>query len=280
MAYSQFDATKPDGSVDTGPAVPDNANINDKALRDAIITGQMHGFVFSVTGGTARQPGTMLWKNGAVWLKVVLTWGTTSGAKYNITEAVWSLSINSGSAYDQIDDQTFTYDSSGNLTATTAAGGFSSWLISLIGRIGLLEDAATSLNASIAGLGTISTQDADAVNITGGAAELDYEREKTTVLGNLNASQAINFKAQGVVTVTVTGSSATFTYSNLPPGGNGGMSGGLLFKVTNGGLATNLFGSAKKPSGFSLSTSGTDWVALMCVDGSTPEVTGVTKAVS
>lgn len=279
MAYSQFDATKPVGT-DTGPVVPATANVNDKALRDGIITGQMHGFLFSASGGTARQPAIMLWKNGVVWLRATITWGTTSGEKYNIKEVVWALSLNSGVAYDQIDDQVFTYDAAGNLTATTAAGGFSSWLISLIGRMGNAEDNIVANIAGINAFGTMADQNANAVAIADGYAELTYEREKTLALGALNASQAINWKAQGVVTVTVTGASATFTYSNLPPGGNGGMSGGLLVKVVNGGLATNLFGSAKKPAGFSLSSAATDWVALMCVDGTTPEITGVTKAVA
>lgn len=279
MAYSQFDSTKPVGT-DTGPNVTATANVNDKALRDAIITGQMHGFAFSASGGTARQPTTMLWKNGAIWLRAVVTWGTTGGETYNIKEVVWSLSVNTGGAYDQIDDQVFTYDTAGNLTATTNSGGFTSWLISLIGRVGVNEANIAAALGTTSGLGSMATQNANAVAIAGGFAELAYEREKTTLLGNLAGAIAIDWKVQGVVTVTVTAAGATFTYANLPPGGAGGMSGGLLVKVTNGGLATNLFGSARKPAGFSLSSAGTDWVALMCVDGATPEVTGVTKAVA
>jgi hypothetical protein len=236
--------------------------------------------LFSASGGTARQPTTMLWKNGAIWLRAVVTWGTTGGETYNIKEMVWSLSLNSGGAYDQIDDQTFTFDTAGNLTATTAAGGFTSWLMSLIGRVGVNEANIATALASVGGYGSMALQNANAVQISGGSAELSYEREKTTLLGNLAGSVAIDWKAQGVVTVTVTAAGATFTYANLPPGGAGGMSGGLLVKVVNGGLATNLFGSAKKPAGFSLSNPGTDWVAMMCVDGTTPEVTGVTKAVA
>lgn len=286
MAYTQFDSTKPVGT-DTGPNFATSANANDKALRDAIIMGAMHGFLFSVTAGTgtAKQPQYMFWKNGTIWLRATLTWGTTGGQKYNITQIVWDLSINSGSDYTtapggNMDTMTLTYDSSGNLTATTGDGAFVSWLMSLIGRMGLAEDNITTLLADVATLGTMSTQNANAVAITGGTLETTYSREKTTVLGNLNASQAIDWKAQGVVTVTITGSSAVFTWSNLPPGGSGGMSGSLLMRIVNGGLSSGLFANARVPAGFTLSTSGTDWVSLMCVDGTTPEVTGAGKAVA
>jgi hypothetical protein len=279
MSYTQFDATKPDGA-DSGPQIPDTANANDKALRDAIMMGQMPGFAFSCSGGTARQPATMLWTNGATILKAALTWGSSGGSDYNVTAVTWSLSTNGGGAYDAIEAQTFTYDSNGNLTATANAGGFGSWLMSLIGRIGVVEAEIVALLADNAALGTMSTQNANAVAITDGSAQLTYEREKISAIGNLNASHAIDWTAQGVVTVTVTGSSAAFTYSNLPSGGNGGMAQALLFKVTNGGLATSLFGSAKKPAGFSLSSGATDWVSVVCVDGTTPEVVGVTKNVS
>lgn len=103
--------------------------------------------------------------------------------------------------------------------------------------------------------------------------EFTYERESITALGNLNASQAINWLSQGFVTVTVTGASATFTYTNLPA--TNGQA--ILFRVTNGGLATNLFGAAIVPAGFALSVAGVDWVSVACVDGTNVEVIGLTK---
>lgn len=289
MAYTQFDATKPVGT-DTGPNFATSANANDKALRDAIIMGAFHGFLFSVVvgTGTAKQPQYMFWKNGTIWVRATVTWGSSGGSNYNITQIVWDLSINGGSDYTtapggNIDTQGFTYDTNGNLTATTGDGGITSWLLSLIGRMGVAEGNITSLLASVAALGSMSLQSAAAVAITGGTADLNREREKTLVVAALTGAQNLDWNAYGVFVITVTGAGANFTYSNLPPGGNGGMSGGVIIKLTNGGLATSvssLLGSAKKPAGMTLSAAATDWIALMCVDGTTPEVTGVTKAVS
>lgn len=84
MAYNGFQATKPDGA-DTGPNVVDDANRNDKALRDATVALMFGGFEFSITVGTGstRRPQYMFWKNGsggsAPWVRATITWGTTGG---------------------------------------------------------------------------------------------------------------------------------------------------------------------------------------------------------
>lgn len=52
MAYTVFDATKPDPTVDDGTDGYNNARTNLTALRDAIVMGQMQGFLFSKTDGT------------------------------------------------------------------------------------------------------------------------------------------------------------------------------------------------------------------------------------
>src|SRR6266511_1499841 len=115
MAYTQFDATKPDGATQAGSAFSTSTNANDKALRDAILSGAMHGFVFSVSGGTAAEPATLFWKNGTTWLRATITWGTTGGEDGQMKTIVWDLSINSGTDYTTapggaIDTQTLTYD--------------------------------------------------------------------------------------------------------------------------------------------------------------------------
>ena len=284
MAYTDYDATKP-ASTQTGTAFADSALANDRALRDAVIMGQMDNFAFSVSGGTAAEPTTMLWKNGSTWLRGTVTWTSN-----RITRIVWALSINSGSDYTTspggaICTQTYTYDGSGNLTATTNAGGLNSWLVALIGK----QTTHAALTGSSAhGLGTISTQSAASVAITGGTiagatiststASLTYEREAKVAKGSISGSTAIDWAAGGLQTVTVTGAGATLTHSNLPSG----VVGFVTLDVTNGGLATSLLTGCKFAGGAapSLTSSGRDIISLMCHDGATVNVVGVLKAMA
>jgi hypothetical protein len=120
MAYNAFTNGKPIGT-DTGPDAIDYIRNNEMALRDAITIGAMKGWNYSKTDGTgsAEQPQYVYYKNGTEWLRGTLTWGTTGGESGNVTVAVWAYSSNSGGAWDTIGTETITYDSSGNVTATT-----------------------------------------------------------------------------------------------------------------------------------------------------------------
>lgn len=291
--YTAYDSTKPDQATQGGVAYGNSDKANQIALEGAAIAGASMGWSFAqyIGSGTAEQPQYLVWSKGVFRQRATLTWGASAGGTGNITAITWEVSQDSGSTPNATGTwasmgtaQAFTYDANGNLQTASNAGGFVQFLAYLLGKVKvLLSSFNTHTGAAINTVhsgGTMALQNANNVAVTGGYAELSYERNKTTALGSLNASQGIDWKAQGFVTVTVTGASATFTYTNLPPGGNGGMSGALMFKVVNGGLATNLFGSAKKPTGFTLSSAATDWVALACVDGTTPEVVGVTKAVA
>ena len=125
MARTAFDATKPDAATQAGTAFGVSACANDKALRDAVVTGQMESFLFSVTAGTgtAAQPQYFFWKNGTTWIRATNTWSAAGATDGDLTQQVWDLSINSGSDYTTtpggaIVTVGFTYDGSGNLTAT------------------------------------------------------------------------------------------------------------------------------------------------------------------
>lgn len=277
MAYGSFDPTKP-ASGDTGTSVPGEACTNDKALRDAILMGQVQGFTLSVSGGTAQQPAQIFWKNGSIWLRASLTWGTSGGQNYNLTAIAWDLSVNGGTSYDSVGTgETLSYDSSGNLTGAANASGFLTFLLPLLGRVNVASISIAAINATLATLGTMATQNASAVNITGGKVTAQRTRELIRAnFGTFNSSVPVDWEAQGVVIATVAGASAAFTYTNLPVGGDGGPAGALLFRITNGGLATNLFGAVKKPGGaaLALSSSGTDWVSAICIDGVNVEVFG------
>lgn len=119
MAYTPFTATSPDAATQNGTQFAQAIRYNQAALRDAIVTGSMPGFNYSVSGGTAEQPAIIYFKKSTDWIRVTLTWGTTGGADGNVTVAVLAYSANSGGAYDTIATQTITYDANGNVTATT-----------------------------------------------------------------------------------------------------------------------------------------------------------------
>jgi hypothetical protein len=200
-----------------------------------------------------------------------------------VTSVVWDLSINSGSDYTtapggNIGTTTNTFDTSGNLTASSGVSGWIAWLWSLMGKTyKVAADLATHIaltGASAHGLGSISTQSASAVNITGGTVSATYEREAKVAKGNISGSTAIDWTAGGIQTLTVTGSNAALTWSNLPSG----VVGYLTLEVTNGALATSLF-SAQKPGGIALSWTnpGRDVATLMCHDGATVTVVGFAK---
>lgn len=121
MAYTQFDATVPDATTTSVEVMGDDTRANFEALRDAVLTGGLYSWNYSVTAGTgsAEQPQYVFMKSGTKWLRSTLTWGTTGGADGNVTVQLVEYSSNSGSSYDAIGTLTYTYDSSANVTATT-----------------------------------------------------------------------------------------------------------------------------------------------------------------
>jgi hypothetical protein len=279
MSRTAFDETKPAGNQ-TGPSFAASANANDTALRDACLMGLAEGFDLTVSGGTAGQPALFYWKKSTTWLRATPTWGSGAGKDGNIVSMAWDLSTNSGSSYDAIGTTALSFDTSGNLTTATGVSGWVAWLWGLMGKAyKLAADLATHValtGSSAHGLGTISTQAASAVAITGGSASLTYEREAKVAKGNVAGSTAIDWAAGGLQTLTVTGSSAALTWSNLPSG----VVGYLTLDVANGAIATSLF-TAQKPGGTALSWTnpGRDVVTLMCHDGATVSVVGFAKDV-
>lgn len=277
MAYNALDSAKPNASED-GVDVPGSANVNDLALWDAGLMLAAKSFEWSITAGTgtAQRPQYVFLKNGTRWIRATITWGTTSGEKYNPTSILWELSTNSGGAYDTIATQAITYDSNGYPTATTGAGGFSVMLLSLLGHFWRHRDDYTTHAAAtgtgVHGLGSISTQAANNVAITGGYAELAYLREAKNAVGNVSASTPVSWAAGGLATLTVTGASGALTWTNLPSG----KVGYLTLEVVNGGVATALLPAGTKTvvGTPSWAVSGTNIAVLMCHDGSEVTLVG------
>lgn len=284
MSYGTFQSGKPDGSVDTGPNVSINARRNLLALRDAILMGQMQGFAFSKTdgSGTAEQPQYFLWTNGTIILRATNTWSAAGVTSGNLTQQVWELSTNSGSSYDAICTQTFSYDGSANLTATTNAGGLLSWFLMYLARIKkVITDLAAHTAAtgtSVHGLGSMSTQAASSVAITGGSANNtaigastpntgDFTRANescgTETVSGVNAGVTVSW-AVGASTMTNNGTNA-LTFSNVPAAGRMATRAIRVSNLNNTTFpAAVTWGAGGKPS-----ISTTCWVTMWTVDGGT-----------
>lgn len=304
-AYTAFDSTKPAGTQ-TGPQFATSANANDVALWYAVVAGNAAGFAFStvVGTGTAEQPQYFVHtnvSNTAIRIRATNTWGSSAGELGNLKQQVWQISTDTGTTpnatgtWADICTQTYTYDASGNLTATTAASGTSSWLGYLVGKVkGLVTSLATHAaltGTSAHGLGTLSTQAASAVAITGGAvdgatiggttpAAMHYTsaRGKKTALGSITGAQAIDWLAADLYTLTVGSAGGNVTWSNLPSG----EAGAVTLEVTNPGVATNLFPTGANtyyPNGSapSRTVSGVDIYECFCHDGTHVTVVQVIK---
>lgn len=287
MAYSDFQPAQPDASADNGTAFGADLLRNQKALRDATIAAMFPGFEFSIVVGTgsAYRPQYFYWKQGtggsAPWVRATVTWGTTSGDKYNPTAILWEQSADGGSTYETMANSTLTYDSNGNLTAVSAGSSAIAIVLALLGQFWRHIDAYTTHAASSSAhsMGTMATQNANAVAITDGSVASDIQRVYRTALGNQNGAFNIDLSAGHVFTLTVTGASAAASFTNKPSAGTVHP---FSIKVVNGGVATDLFPSATTPGGaaLALTASGTDWVHGLIEDGSTVEITGTSKAMA
>lgn len=173
MAFVDFDPAQPDGSVDNGSAALADIRNNQGALRVYIAAALFAGYTYAQSGGTAAQPTAITLTKGATIIRFTLTWGTTGGELNQPKTILIEISTNSGSSYDEVGTITNTYDAGGELTATSGGGGFLSKLWSLWGLVRkVIADLAAHISGTgtgVHGLGSIATQSAGAVAITGGA---------------------------------------------------------------------------------------------------------------
>jgi hypothetical protein len=286
MAYSPLQLTKPSGA-DIGSTFATDTLRNDLALADAIALGALlKDFLYSVTVGTgdAKRPQYVYLKNGTRWVRLNLTWGTSAGAKYNVTAATMELSTNSGGVYDTVASFTATYDANGNVTATTGAGSFVMMLFSLLGHFWRQVDLYDAHVASTTAHSMLSMaqQAATAVAITGGTIVTPTQNltmPAGAALGTKNGAFNIDLSLSHYFTVTIqAGAVATFT--NKPASGTVK---GFTLKITNGGLVADqtLFPGCQAPGGaLALSSAGTDLLHGMIADGSTIMFTGVSPAIA
>lgn len=287
MAYTKVDQTKPTTSQ-TRQAAIDLIRTNDNAISHAVIAGLLVDWEMTFSGGTAAEPSTITFTDKTLTsrkIRITFTWGTTGGENGQVKTAAWDWW--NGSSYDSMASCTFSYDSSGNLTGNTNGGGMLMFVAQLLGK---LKQHVALTGSSAHGLGTMSTQAASAVAITGGTADsvaitggsingtaiggttksaVDYTRSRSSVnaLGTKNASTALDWSAADAVTVTVQAGCA-FTHSNRP----NGVAQTLTIVGTNMGLVATatLFSGVKWAGGTAptLSSSGIDIITLFTLSTS------------
>lgn len=116
MPYGNiFTSGKPVISPDTGTQVVDYTRNALHALRDALLYGGMKGFNSNIIVGTGsnQKPQYLYYKNGTIWIRIEITWGTSGGALDKPTVKLISYSENSGGAWETVGTYTITYTTDG-----------------------------------------------------------------------------------------------------------------------------------------------------------------------
>ena len=178
-AFTQIDVTKPT-VAGTRQVGIDAIRNNGAALVYYIISGRANGWTLT-TASNVEEPTYRLWTNGTESLKATFTY--TAGY---VTQIVWAWSNDSGGSYTTVFTETATYNS------THQTGGANSshlsWLYEWIGKFKDLRTLFTAHNGGAvgtyhSGIGTIASQAAASVAITGGSI-------KATTVGGTGASEA------------------------------------------------------------------------------------------
>jgi len=149
-------------------AASDLANV--RALRDAIITGAMPGWTYTQSADQTH-PADRIWTSGVYRLWLNLTYSGTNNLP---TSGAWRWSNDSGATWSVIDSG-FALTWNAGLVALNSANGMGgAWLQWLVAQAQatVARDSLTghtgANGTAVHGLGTMSTQNANAVAITGG----------------------------------------------------------------------------------------------------------------
>ncbi|MEO8101941.1 MAG: hypothetical protein ABI790_05410 [Betaproteobacteria bacterium] len=232
-AYTHFDSANPVGTQN-GPAAIISMLNNLIAERNQFFTGKVKDFVFERANGagTADDPQFFFWKNAttSIWFRATNTW--VSG---KLTTQTWDWSNDAGATYASVfaaDANTF--DAAYNITASTLGSSFGILVIEAIAKVRkVIADLVAHLAGSgtgVHGLGSMSTQNANAVAITGGAvnatvgvttrnlAEFTRTTEgRNTYAPTAAAAQAIDW-ALGSSLLTTNGVNV-LSFANVPATG-------------------------------------------------------------
>jgi hypothetical protein len=201
MAYTPFSSSKPSGGS-SGPTFATDANTNDIALRDMVVLGGEGSLDWALTyEGAAGKPTALIAANGTQKYRWELTW---SG---NYITQIVAKYLPSVSTYDTVRTWTFSY--SGN---QVISGNVGSMLLSrVLGALGHTFDTYDALvtHAALTGAaahnnGTMSTQNANGIAITGGtingasfglttAGEVRATRVTETYYSRLDERYIVNY---------------------------------------------------------------------------------------
>ena len=117
MTYTAFDPTLPDPASQNITNFGGSARTNFKALRDAIVAGNLPGYNYSWSGGTIDQPTIMYRVKGSEVIRATVASGDGNGNPTAITYAY--SSTGTGGSYTTIGTITFSWDGNGFLNSST-----------------------------------------------------------------------------------------------------------------------------------------------------------------
>lgn len=286
MAYTAADVSKPT-TANTREEVVNFARTNAAALRDMIAGGGdgSGAWAFAQSGGTAAAPTTITLSKGAERIRWSLTYTGNQ-----VTAITCAYSSDSGSNYDTIGSFTFGFDAStfgnvtsGNVGSVLLARAMQVWAFVRDLYASFTSHTGTTVGSGAHGAGSIASQNANAVAVTGGTINGASVGATTPAMGYFvgarevhaavafgGASTNLDLAAAGSFAFTATGSgAAALTFSNPPPNNRATT---IYLFLTNGGLRTWTWPTGSKWAGGSppsLSSSGLDVLTATTVDGGT-----------
>jgi hypothetical protein len=293
-AYTPFNSSVPNAAESPTSAETDTLN-NLRALRDAVVCGFAPGnFAYSQNGGTNSAPTNRVWADAVTGLQfrmVAVVYDAT--IPWMPTSVKWQWSNDSGTSWADLDATatTITWATASNyLVITAVSRDAGAWIFALQGLVAVTQthtkflEHASLTGSSAHGLGTISTQNANAVAITGGTI-------KGVPLGGTGASEAQvatvtiareTFQDAGTVNsvtldcnyglwrVQSAGGALNIAFSNPAP--SGFVSAMVIEAVNWGAASSRTFPTGSKWAGAAVPTftaSGTDLVRVYTRDGGT-----------
>lgn len=295
-AYTDLDSNNPLGSQSpTGYSVSDLANI--RALRDMALNGRAAGFAQSRSGSDITRPQYIYWIHPVLGIgfRLEITWNG-----YQPSTVQWSWTNDNSASWTAMGSaQVNTFSTGDSITASTNSGGFFTLVLEVWAKaLRVVADLATHIGLTgtgVHGLGSISTQAANNVAISGGsinntavgnttpaAADVTRLRENFVDLGAIvNGGTAtldlVNYAHFSVTPHSTTTSTMTIAVSGPPASGK---SQTWTLEIINGQRSADakitwpasfkwVGGSAARPVDTSLELSGRNIFVLQTRDGGT-----------
>jgi hypothetical protein len=290
-AYTNFQAGKPDGTTGTGATFAADALAQLATLRDSVVSHHPPpGWTMTLTQGTGpdlARPQYTTWLNATLSLgfRLKVTWGGTGTVQLGTVE--WEWSNDNGSSWTTMGTaQANTYDANDNITNGTNGGMITRFFELWTKVLRLVTNLAAHIagtGTGVHGLGSMSTQSAGSVAITGGSADgMAFGVTTKAQVGATRVVEARNVYTPGAGAgvaldwtngnsyVTNNGTNAV-TFSNVPATGQFASH---CLRVSN--LDTTTFpaavtwGAGGKPP-----CNGEAWVFMWTVDGGTTVYAGL-----